>query len=275
MHLFYIDESGNTGNNAADQTQPHHLLAALAVDAVRVRTIEADVKALGFKHFGKAASNTDFEFHGYDIHSGRGAYFKHMKVAQRIQIMDELLELVVQHNIPIFYAEIDKQKAPKKYHPHQLAFLFLVERIEDYLRGLETSSAFSGDSLGIEALGLLVADENEDIEQRLIDDLDYFKTVDTGFGWRPTQAKHIIDSIHFVRSNNNELIQLADVVTYIISRGRKVHRDILAAMEVSANGVSQQEMGEWIETNGSQVQKVNMRQFEVIRPLIKSSKTFP
>ena len=275
MHLFYIDESGNTGNNAADQTQPHHLLAALAVDAVRIRAIEADVKALGFKHFGKAASNTDFEFHGYDIHSGKGTYFKPLKVAQRIQIMDELLELVVQHNIPIFYAEIDKQNAPKKYHPHQLAFLFLVERIEDYLRGIEAATAFSGEGSGGDALGLLVADENEDIEQRLIDDLDYFKTVDTGFGWRPTQAKHIIDSIHFVRSNNNELIQLADVVTYIISKGRKVHRDILAAMDASIIGVSQQEMGDWIETNGTQAQKINMRHFEVIRPLIKSSKSFP
>jgi len=75
MKLIYIDESGNTGTRSDDALQPYHLIAALVVDDYVVRLVEDDIRMLGLKHCGEVSRNTDFEFHGYEIHKGKGRYF--------------------------------------------------------------------------------------------------------------------------------------------------------------------------------------------------------
>jgi hypothetical protein len=215
MKLIYIDEAGNTGTKA-DPDQPIHLLSAVMVDEAQVRPLEEAAAALAAKWFGPiVALQTEFEFHGSHIHRGAGP-FKGLSVDQRIALVGEVLSLVPAYGATIGYAAVDKLTCVSSRHPHQLAFLFLAERIEDCLR---SDSSF----------GLLIADENRDIEQKLIDDLDLYKRHDTSFGWRPTKLSHIVDSIHFVRSKNNWLIQLADVVAFMLLRGIKAERKISAA----------------------------------------------
>ena len=80
---------------------------------------------LGLKHFGAVSRNTDFEFHGYETHKGKGRYFKAMKLHLRIQIMDDLFDIVKKQGIEIIYALVNKTKNKALLHPHQLAFLFL------------------------------------------------------------------------------------------------------------------------------------------------------
>lgn len=250
MKLFYIDESGNTGTRSDDIMQPYHLIAALAVDDVNVRAIENDVRTLGLKHFGEVSRNTDFEFHGYEIHKGKGRYFSKLKVEQRIEVMDDLLSVIKSYGLQIIYTVINKQATKAKLHPHQLAFLFLIERIEDYL-------------IKENSLGLLVADENRDIEQRLIDDLERFKTIDTGFGYRPTKIDHIIDSLHFVKSHNNHLIQLADIVAYILLRYKRVKEELLKIYNVERNNYDGMSLFpswlDWVEQNASLRQKTELK----------------
>jgi hypothetical protein len=248
MKLIYIDESGNTGTRSDDPAQPYHLLAALVIDDFNVRTIENDIRTLGLKHFGAASQNTDFEFHGYEIHKGKGRYFSGLKIEKRIEIMDDLLQIIKNHELQIIYIVINKALNQAKLHPHQLAFLLLVQRIEDYL-------------ISQNSLGLLVADENDDIEQRLIDDLERFKTVDTGFGYRSTKAEHIIDSVHFVKSNNNHLIQLADVVAYVLLRGKRVKEELLNKYNEQQPTIN---WNEWINENASPRQKTEARHFSTL-----------
>lgn len=75
MILVYIDESGNTGTRTDDPMQPYHLLSAIVVEDTKIKIIENEIRTLGFKYFGAASRNTDFEFHGYEIHKGKGRYF--------------------------------------------------------------------------------------------------------------------------------------------------------------------------------------------------------
>lgn len=249
MKLIYIDESGNTGTRIDDTGQPYHLLIALVVDDFNVRAIENEIRLLGLKHFGSLSQNTDFEFHGYEIHKGKGRYFSKIKIEKRIEIIEDLLSIVKNYKLQIVYTLINKLTAKSKLHPHQLGFLFLIERIEDYL-------------VRENSLGLLIADENRDIEQRLIDDLERFKTVDTGFGYRPTKALHIIDSLHFVKSNNNHLIQLADVVAYIFLRGERTHEELSKAYSERRHQKSVEvlpEWAEWVEQHATQKQKAELR----------------
>lgn len=249
MKLIYIDESGNTGTRSDDSLQPFHLIAALAVDDFKVRNIEADLRTLGLKHFGDVSRNKDFEFHGYEIHKGKGRYFSKLNVEQRIALMDDLLNVLKSYNIQIIYSMIDKMANKSKLHPHQLAFLFLIERVEDYL-ARENS------------LGLLIADENRDIEQRLIDDLERFKTFDTGFGDRPTRVAHVIDSLHFVKSHNNNLIQLADIVAYVLLRGKKVQAELTEKWRLQTTSLTDKNALtwlDWVEQHASLKQKTELK----------------
>ena len=266
MKLIYIDESGNTGIRSDDITQPYHLIAALVVNDIDVRKVENDVRLLGFKHFGEESQNVDFEFHGYEIHKGKGHYFSKLKIQQRIEVMSDLLGVIKDHSLQIIYTVINKLASKAKLHPHQLAFLFLIERIEDYL-------------ISQDSLGLLIADENRDIEQRLIDDLERFKTIDTGFGYRPTKVDHIIDSIHFVKSHNNHLIQLADIAAYVLLRAKRVTEELVRAYREQKNLCTYKNSFPkwlvWIEQNASLGQKTELKHVELLKYQPFISKEFP
>ncbi|MCW5590172.1 MAG: DUF3800 domain-containing protein [Legionellales bacterium] len=263
MKLIYIDESGNTGTRSDDINQPYHLLSALIVDDNQVHSIENDLRMLGIKHFGAVSRNTDFEFHGYEIHKGKGRYFSKLKIEQRIDVINDLINVIKTNNLQIIYTIIDKQKSNAKLHPHQLAFLFLIERIEDYLDN-ENS------------LGLLIADENRDIEQRLIDDLERFKTIDTGFGYRPTKANHIVDSIHFVKSYNNHLIQLVDIVAYLLLREKRVIEELSKTYKEQSSGCAEvYPPQEWVDKNASKRQKIELEHANLLTKQIVARKEFP
>jgi hypothetical protein len=254
MKLIYIDESGNTGTRIDDLAQPYHLLSALVVDEMDIRSIENDVRMLGFKYFGADSQNTDFEFHGYEVHKGKGRYFSKIKIEKRIDIMDDLLNLIRQYNLQIIYSLVDKVRNKISLHPHQLCFLLLVNKIEDYLAKKNS-------------LGLLVADENHDISQRLIDDLERFKTIllrtnETGFGEQAIKAERIVDSIHFVKSKNNHIIQLADVVAYVFLRGQKTCEELQLRMDCSRAEFLLQN---WSELQASPKQKTELKHFSMLQ----------
>ena len=66
MHLIYFDESGNTGNNLADDSQPIFLLCALAVPADRWQIIENDLTEARRTIYPDPIPE-DFEMHGSEI----------------------------------------------------------------------------------------------------------------------------------------------------------------------------------------------------------------
>ncbi|TFZ61110.1 DUF3800 domain-containing protein [Methylorubrum sp. Q1] len=199
MHLIYIDESGNTGTRK-DPDQPHHLIAGLIVPEEDIRNIEDAVDGIMRKHFAVQATSPDFELHGADLYSGNGA-FRGVPPIDRIAAIHDTLDVLAGTGAKVVWASVDKIRMRSSWHPHQLAFLFLVERVEDYLRSQE-------------ARGLLIADECKEVEDRLIENLRQYKKSNTGWGWRPTPIKQIVDSIHFVQSKNNLLIQCVDLVAY-------------------------------------------------------------
>ena len=209
MLLCYIDESGNTGGNLKDALQPLLLLTALLIPPEKIKAVEDELRALGYRHFQAESRNTDFEFHGDDIYNARGRYFKKLPLEKRLTIFDELVAVVIKNtDIQLGYVAIDKVKYYGKVHIQQAAFSLLVERLEERLKQRDEYC-------------LLVADEQDELEQRLIDDLDHFKQHGTHFGYKNVRVERIIDSVHFVESKNNYLMQLTDVLCYLIRKGKE------------------------------------------------------
>lgn len=216
MYFCYIDESGNTGGNLKDPKQPLLLLGCLLVPPDKIREIEEDIRVLGYGIFGAESRNTDFEFHGDDIYNARGRYFKKLDLTKRMAVFDSLTEIILKHDeMKIGYVCIEKEKYFGRLHVQQAAFHLLVEKLEEHLQG------------HIKTHCLLIADEQDELEQNLIDDLDHFKQHGTTFGYKSVEIHWIIDSVHFVRSHNSDLMQLSDVLCYLLRRGRESQARLL------------------------------------------------
>jgi len=227
LYICYVDESGNTGNNLKDIHQPYLVLTALLVPPKNISEIEQDVRNLGIKYFGVDAQNTDFEFHGYDIYNGRGKYFEKLSFEKRINIFDEIVEIVIKHKcIHIGYVSINKLNYNVDIHIQQMAFNCLLEKLEEKLNGILNSYC------------LLVLDEQDEIEQDLIDDLDTYKAL---------SKSKIIDSVHFVQSKNNYLIQLTDVMCYLIRKGEDTKKKLVID---HSNSKSSLNLNKWVENYG-------------------------
>jgi DNA-binding transcriptional ArsR family regulator len=248
MYFCYIDESGNTGNNLVDPHQPLLVLTGLLVPPDRIKEIENAVRDLGFQYFGAESRNTDFEFHGDALYQGnrkRDRYFKKLPLAKRLEILSALVEIVLgEPTVKIGYVSIEKSKYYATPHIQQTAFSLLTEKLEEHLKG------------HLDSYCLLIADEQDEIEQKLIDDLDHFKQHGTSFGYKSVTIDRIIDSVHFVQSHNNYLMQLADVLCYVTRRGKEANNKLFRRyMDDEIREKDSISFQEWLEQSAHRGQK--------------------
>lgn len=233
MFLAYMDECGNTGTHP-DPDQPIHFLGCLIVEDSSVRAFESGVAEVAKKYFPKAAAHPRFEFHGVDMFGGVGSFKASPQT--RIDATAELIALATEHAAAFGYAAVDKTKSYASDHPHRICFTLLIEHLEGWLSRRS-------------ALALLVSDENHEVEQALIKDINMFKKASTTWGYRRVAVEHVIDSVHFVKSHNNPLIQVADVITYITLKAILLKREKLPDFRRRSN--KKQTWPEWTVENYS------------------------
>lgn len=225
MYLFPTDESGNTGWNLDVAQQPIHFLLALGIHEDKTREIEHRLFRIALDYFPREARNSDFEFHGGDIYRGEG-YFDALSPADRLRIYTRLVEVINDFELPAFIEGIDKQKlktsSANPAHPYNLAFLYLVERLEEFLESHQPP-----------ANGLLFADENRERDRSIISDFDSFKEYGTVLGYQPREIKRLLDTVHFVKSQDSRLIQLADCSSYLAYRYYNINTKPLAKITAS------------------------------------------
>lgn len=206
MFLIYTDESGNTGHKK-DPDQPIHMIGALIVRAEQVRPINEAIVAI-LKHFALKTSVEEVEIHGVEIFAGKGP-FRGVSVDDRIQLVDSLLAVIGNHDVHVGFGAVDKILSGASTHPHQIAFGLVAERLQDWLKEQD-------------ALGLIIADENHEVQQPVIRAMRKFQTVGWGFGGQGKPMSQIIDTVHFVRSVDNRVLQLADLATYVLCKAQRV-----------------------------------------------------
>ncbi len=101
MHLIYIDESGQTGNNLRDLNQPIFVLGALIVPEMVWLAVEKDLQAAIEKHFPSPRPD-GFEIHATEISNPRKSYFRQFPIAQRLAFRDEWFRLAQKYSLKLF-----------------------------------------------------------------------------------------------------------------------------------------------------------------------------
>lgn len=218
MWIAYMDEAGNTGRNLDDPSQPFHFILTVAVDEARVPPLHEHMREVAREHFPAECDETGFEFHGKDLFSGEGC-FNGVSPSRRIEIYDDVLRGLEIADARVIVRGVHKlllgRRYPDPFHPHDIALMFTIESIERLAR--DEGCRF-----------LLVADEAKEIEDAALRDLANYQEFGTSWGWNTEQIERIIDTIHFVRSETNPGIQLADCAAFIAARKRKISTGVVA-----------------------------------------------
>ncbi|GAA0582496.1 hypothetical protein GCM10009416_21130 [Craurococcus roseus] len=268
MKLIYIDEAGNTGGRA-DPDQPIHMIGALIVDQGQVRNIEERLNKLAQECTDSVEKTDvivlpdDVEFHGAELYSGK-KFFEKIDPALRIRICMDILQVCKEEGALFGAFGVDKLKKITGTYPHLLCFQFMLERVQDYLAGPTVSD-----------FGLLVADEHRELEEQLIRDLAFSKSVNTGWGWRPTAIKNVVDTVHFVKSHHNRLIQACDVVTYFKLKGYRLRQRLISAYLASPPATRQFSFAEYCDANAKRAEKAVLRLHDVIKTFERFEKIWP
>lgn len=212
MYLLYADESGSTGTDYDNPQQKIFTLAGLAIPDKDWYVLNNEIQKR------KSIISSDlikYEIHTNDIFQGsknidRGYDFRKNSLDENLYILEQLVDMIVDFNIPIFSVVIHKPNFKKfitklhgsslKVDPYLYAFSFLSIDYNNFLITKKEN-------------GMILLDENNNI----IDSLEvlYSKLLIDNF---ENDTSNIIENALFLESRKNNFIQLADICNFYINK---------------------------------------------------------
>ena len=213
MWLCYLDESGNTGRRLDDADQPVHWIVAVLVSESNALAFADALTSIRREALPPLAGRS--ELHGSELYSGTGPWAG-VEPDRRIATYRSALTLLGEYGCGVAFASIDKPRLAAKYpnpdSPHLLALQFLIEKLDIF---------FAGQTDPLRQRGLLIADETHEHELFAIDLVARMQ--EHGFGQVAGRTlTRVVDTVHFVRSETNAGVQLADLVAYLVNRRSRV-----------------------------------------------------
>lgn len=205
MWFAYIDESFN-------DTQ--HWVAAVLIEHTRVNEAQRAIRTVVAESATAYGIRDDAELHGHQIFHGEGD-FAPMKnlVRARIGIYANVFRCLVDARCRVILRGVSKPHLANRYaypeHPHRVAMTHLIERVDEFV--------------GSRSHALLIADEHHETQSTLLGDLIAYQEHGT-WGYRGHRISQVVDTIHFVRSTTNWLVQGADLVAFL-ARRRATHTE--------------------------------------------------
>lgn len=212
MYLLYADESGNTGFDLYNKSQPILTIAGVIVN-------DSDWYDLNYM-FQKRKEEIcpdlkTTEVHTSDIFSAsksikKGFDFRKYTLEEDLQILENLVDFIVEHKFPIITTSVPKvtfkQDCEKKLgtsfkvDPYLSAFTSLSYKYNNYLIENNTN-------------GMIFLDE---VQDKVIDiNSMYEKLFIDNFA---CDTNNIIEKVVYTQSKNNNFIQLADLCAFYINK---------------------------------------------------------
>lgn len=195
--LFYVDESHDA---------LFHYHGGVLVTGEAARAMERDLDAIVDRAHSNDACDWRAELHGVKLFHMTGEWAK-ATPDQAVAIYTECLDLLSKHGAEVIARGTDLVKFAKTYgskDPYDWQFSNVLERVNERLRARQEH-------------GLVIADQQHEYREILQVDLANAKQYGTG-GYRSSKLERIVDTAHFVDSKRSRLVQLADLVTFLLRR---------------------------------------------------------
>ncbi len=199
MHLLYVDESGSTH----DPNLKYFVLAGLSVFERQGYWIANELDKIAARF--NPSDHREVELHGSPMLSGRGIWRYYPK-DERFKAIDDCLKVFADsHTTNRLFAIVIKKTAVSPNDPVEIAFEQLASRFDQYLMRLHKK----GDT----QRGMIIFDKStyESSLQSLATD---FRTM--GHSWGV--IRNFAEVPLFLDSKASRLIQLADIIAYIVLR---------------------------------------------------------
>lgn len=215
MHFFYCDDSGNTGTNLHDQTQPFHYYFALSVPETTwisvndeyFRLVTNLLPSLG--HTNGLLDDADFELKGAHVWN-RKKHFLNLNQNDRIAFYEGCAQIATINNCKLIYGCCNKPELARRYvkpfHPFSMAALLCIERIAQFCN---TNNE----------LGVVIADENAETESTFRNIVRNYRRFGPPWG-KPINLRNLSDNIHYMSSRDSRHIQICDMLGWLINRNR-------------------------------------------------------
>lgn len=211
MHLIYIDESGQTGNNLRDTAQPIFVLGALIVPETVWLVVEKDLQAAIEKYF-PSPRPAEFEIHATEISNPRKSHFRQFSISHRLAFRDEWFRIAQKHALKFVYRAIIKKRflewsqtsfgSGVSINPHVAAFPLIARVVDELLKTLPGSP-----------LGIFISDENHEV----VGDVEKAIRILRG-AEGVLKLGQIVEKGFFIESEKSVVLQLCDLCVYTARR---------------------------------------------------------
>ena len=196
MLLTYFDEVKYQAGR-----QPYYWLGAIIVDAQCIFELEAKVNALADEAFGTKVMSRETEFHASDLFNAN-AHFKGWSLDRRLHFLKELITIFGNaKTMSKVYVRLDPEKMVSS-EVEEIAFMFLVERVDGVLKSRRTPGMLIGDR------------ESETIAGKFSEKLSNYRAHGTDFHYGKS-LQHLLDTVHFTHSHHSRMLQMADLHVWL------------------------------------------------------------
>lgn len=216
--FVYIDETGPVGTSL--KQQPLLTLVGVLVPEGQVMPLAERLRDLAFQHLGWLPA--DFEWHGQVLWNGSGVWTGKTP-PELLAAFEDVIACLEELDLHVAHATIDKVQLHDRYggsadaNAYRLALQFLLEKLDLNTGGLK----------------VIVADEAKEEQVYAQDMVTGMQQWSWGGEVPGHKLKSVIDSLHFVRSQANPGVQLADMTAFIVQKARRgaKHPDAQAALD--------------------------------------------
>lgn len=202
MYLAYVDESFDASE---------HWVVAVLVDHRRVNDAHRALRAVAADASRDYGIPDETELHGNELFGGKGA-FAALEPRIRIGLYGKALRAIADSGCSIVLRGVAVPKLQARYGPGAQAQRWVVEHLLERIDEFCSSADHA----------LIVADEHE-LSRELVADLRRYQDRSTS-GYRARRLENVVDTMHFVSSDRNHLVQAADLVVFL-KRRRRTHTE--------------------------------------------------
>lgn len=212
MHFFYLDETGDTGNDFDNFQQPIFVLGGISVRDKSWLTTQGKYQKIISDYFNKRMPG-NFEIHCNELLSpnGEGPFEGH-PIDKRLSLVDDIITLLETQKHDVHYIAFLKSEYKKfidtdsgifiQTAPYLVAYDYLITYMNWHVKN----------NLGKSARGMVIFDKKEQYHEFIDRINNNRRYVDKD------KIKWIVEFSYAVDSKRNPMIQISDVVILIIRR---------------------------------------------------------
>lgn len=196
-YLVFIDDSKDEHNCC---------FGAVLANGRQVAKIDSRLSQLRSNFEYECLVENIAEFHGYDIFHGEGPW-SGISPEIRFEAMRSVLNAGIEAEAHLIFRAIRARPFSQRYHSLNIeatAFENLLERVQEFLEDRDD-------------YGFIISDQQDAQSKELRSDLINAQLFGTR-GYRSKNLNRIVDTIHFVDSQQSSSVQLADVATFVWRR---------------------------------------------------------